>query len=72
MIDEAHWATGKYAYCNIIEQIEEKAKSGFRILSLTATPVSKIDDMQKVIYNLRCAALEVRGEEDEEIRKYTF
>ena len=28
--------------------------------------------MQSIIYNLRCSALEVRGEDDEEIKKYIF
>jgi len=28
--------------------------------------------MQQVIYNLRSSALEVRGEDDEEIKKHTF
>ena len=72
VIDEAHRASGNYAYCNIIQEIENKGKSGFRILALTATPVSRIDNMQQVIYNLRCSALEVRGEDDEEIKKYTY
>ncbi len=45
---------------------------GFRILSLSATPVSKIENLQNVITALRCSNLEVRDEEDEEIKKYTF
>jgi ATP-dependent DNA helicase MPH1 len=42
VIDEAHRATGNYAYCNLIKYLEEK-KVGFRIVSLSATPVSKLE-----------------------------
>ena len=44
VIDEAHRATGNYAYCKVIEQIET-ANVGFRIVSLSATPVSKIENL---------------------------
>ena len=70
VIDEAHRATGNYAYCKIIQYLEEK-NIGFRIVSLSATPVSKIENLQTVINSLRCARLEVRDEEDEEIKQYT-
>ena len=44
VIDEAHRASGNYAYCNVIKLIEEM-DMGFRILSLSATPVSKIETL---------------------------
>ena len=44
IIDEAHRASGNYAYCNVIKQLEE-IDVGFRILSLSATPVSKIENL---------------------------
>ena len=72
VVDEAHRATGKYAFCNIISQIEKKGQSGFRILSLSATPTSKIDMLQGVIENLRCRSLEIYDEDDEEIKKYIY
>ena len=71
VIDEAHRAAGNYAYCNVIEKLEAM-DFGFRILALSATPVSKIENLQQVITSLRCSNLEVRDEEDEEIRKYTY
>jgi len=52
IIDEAHRATGAYAYCNLINYLE-KAKVGFRIVSLSATPVSKLDCLQAIIDVLR-------------------
>ena len=44
VVDEAHRASGNYAYCNVIEYLE-KENIGFRILSLSATPVSKIENL---------------------------
>ena len=70
VIDEAHRATGNYAYCKIIQQIET-ANVGFRIVSLSATPVSKIENMQAIVESLRVSKFEVRDEEDDEVKKYT-
>jgi ERCC4-related helicase len=70
VIDEAHRATGNYAYCTVIKQLEE-LDLGFRILSLSATPVSKIENLQTVVTSLRCSMFEVRDEEDAEIKQYT-
>jgi ATP-dependent DNA helicase MPH1 len=61
VIDEAHRASGNYAYCNVIESLESK-NIGFRILSLSATPVSKIENLQDIITSLRVSNLEVRDE----------
>jgi ATP-dependent DNA helicase MPH1 len=44
IVDEAHRTTGNYAYCKII-QILETSGSGFRIVALSATPVSKIENL---------------------------
>lgn len=44
VFDEAHRATGNYAYCKIIQQTEA-ANVGFRIVALSATPVSKIEQL---------------------------
>lgn len=44
VIDEAHRATGNYAYCKIIEYLEDQG-AGFRIVALSATPVSKIENL---------------------------
>ena len=70
VIDEAHRATGNYAYCRIIQMLEVQ-NVGFRILSLSATPVSKIENLQAIVSSLRVAMFEVRDEEDDEIKKYT-
>jgi ATP-dependent DNA helicase MPH1 len=70
VIDEAHRTTGNYAYNNLIK-LFENANVGFRILALSATPVSKIENLQTVVTSLRCSMFEVRDEEDEDIKKYT-
>ena len=71
VIDEAHRATGNYAYCNIIQELEKK-DFGFRVLSLSATPVSKIENLQAMVTSLRCSMFEVRDEQDAEIKQYTY
>lgn len=70
VIDEAHRATGNYAYCKIIESFEALSV-GFRIVALSATPVSKLENLQQVVENLRVCKFEVRDEDDEEVKKYT-
>ena len=49
----------------------EENNIGFRIVALSATPVSKIENLQTIISNLRSSKLEVRDEEDDEIKQYT-
>ena len=71
VIDEAHRATGNYAYCKIIDLLETSAKTGFRIVALSATPVSKIENLQAIVTSLRCCKFEVRDECDAEVKKYT-
>lgn len=71
IIDEAHRTTGNYAYNKIIELLEEQG-SAFRVVSLSATPVSKIENLQTIVDNLRCCRFEVRDETDAEVKKYTY
>ncbi|RHY25254.1 hypothetical protein DYB32_008431 [Aphanomyces invadans] len=48
VVDEAHRATGNYAYVTVIKAIAAKI-SGFRVLALSATPGAKFDVIQDVI-----------------------
>jgi Fanconi anemia group M protein len=41
VIDEAHKALGEYAFCKVIESINELNKN-FRVIALTATPGSDV------------------------------
>ena len=70
IVDEAHRTTGNYAYCKIIQFLETSG-SGFRIVALSATPVSKIENLQTIVDSLRVVKLEVRDEDDAEVKKYT-
>ena len=67
IFDEAHKTTGKYAYRNIVELLE-KQDTGVRIVALTATPVSKIENLPTIIKSLRSCRLEIRDETDQEIQ----
>jgi len=46
----------------------EAQNVGFRIVSLSATPVSKIENLQTIVSALRVSMFEVRDDEDEEIK----
>ncbi|KAH8073236.1 helicase [Aureococcus anophagefferens] len=59
VVDEAHRALKKYAYCGVVRAIA-KRQSHFRVLSLSATPGSDIAGVQAVIDNLRIAHVEAR------------
>lgn len=69
VVDEAHRATGNYAYCNIVAQVQA-VNPYFRILALTATPGSTAERVQEVIDNLHISLIELRTEEALDIRQY--
>ncbi|KAL8322988.1 hypothetical protein RB597_008640 [Gaeumannomyces tritici] len=69
VVDEAHRATGDYAYVKVIDFIRRFSKS-FRVLALTATPGSTVEGVQAVIDNLGVSHVEIRTEESIDIRSY--
>lgn len=69
VVDEAHRATGNYAYVKVIEQLR-RFSSSFRVLALTATPGSTVEAIQEVIDNLGISQVEIRTEESLDIRPY--
>jgi len=69
VIDEAHRATGDYAYVKVVEFIRRFSNS-FRVLALTATPGSSVEAVQDVIDNLGISHVEIRTEESIDIRQY--
>lgn len=69
VIDEAHRATGDYAYVKVVEFIRRFSKS-FRVIALTATPGSKVETVQDVLDNLGISHVEVRTEDSFDIRPY--
>ncbi|GAV55528.1 hypothetical protein ZYGR_0AV01600 [Zygosaccharomyces rouxii] len=69
VIDEAHRATGSYAYTNVVKFIDRFSTS-YRILALTATPGTDLESVQEVIKNLDISKIEIRTEESMDIVKY--
>ncbi|KAH6845203.1 hypothetical protein B0I37DRAFT_379452 [Chaetomium sp. MPI-CAGE-AT-0009] len=69
VVDEAHRATGDYAYVKVVEFIRRFSKS-IRILALTATPGSTVEGVQDIIDNLSISHVEIRTEESIDIRQY--
>ncbi|EAW08421.1 3'-5' DNA helicase [Aspergillus clavatus NRRL 1] len=69
VVDEAHRATGGYAYVEVVKFIKRYNKS-FRVLALTATPGSTVESVQAVIDGLDIAKVEIRTEQSLDIREY--
>lgn len=69
VVDEAHRATGGYAYVEVVKFLRRFNKS-FRVLALTATPGSTVESVQAVINGLDIARVEIRTEFSLDIREY--
>lgn len=69
VVDEAHRATGGYAYVEVVSFLRRFNKS-FRVLALTATPGSTVESVQAVIDGLDIARVEIRTEQSLDIREY--
>lgn len=71
VVDEAHKATGNYAYVEAVKFIRRFNES-FRVLALTATPGADVEAVQKVIDSLEISRVEIRTEQSLDIRSYVF
>jgi ERCC4-related helicase len=71
VIDEAHRATGNYAYTVVIREMLQHHVD-FRVLALSATPGSRKDQVQEVISGLLISRIEIRTEESPDLLPYTF
>ncbi|KAL6715802.1 3'-5' DNA helicase [Lecanora helva] len=69
VVDEAHRATGGYAYVEVVKFLR-RFNSSFRVLALTATPGSSVESVQEVIDGLGISRVEIRTEESLDIRQY--
>ncbi|WFD03554.1 DNA helicase [Malassezia obtusa] len=69
VVDEAHRATGNYAYCKVIRHLMYH-NPHFRVLALTATPGSHADKVQEVVDNLHINRIEIRTEDALDIQPY--
>ncbi|KAL9595874.1 MAG: hypothetical protein Q9219_006179 [cf. Caloplaca sp. 3 TL-2023] len=71
VVDEAHRATGGYAYVEVVKFLR-RFNSSFRVLALTATPGASIESVQEVIDGLGISRIEIRTEESLDIRDYVY
>ncbi|KAF2270731.1 P-loop containing nucleoside triphosphate hydrolase protein [Lojkania enalia] len=69
VVDEAHRATGSYAYVEVVA-LMRRFNPSFRILALTATPGSDVESVQKVIDSLDISRIEIRTENSLDIRQF--
>jgi Fanconi anemia group M protein len=69
VIDEAHRATGDYAYVGIARQYVQESRNE-RILALTASPGSKKEDIQEILDTCSIEKLEVRSTDDADVKEY--
>ncbi|MFH1063485.1 MAG: DEAD/DEAH box helicase [Candidatus Woesearchaeota archaeon] len=69
VFDEAHRATGEYAYTFIAKQYNKKARYP-RTLSLTASPGSDLEKINEVCRNLYIEDVEVRTDMDPDVKPY--
>lgn len=69
VVDEAHRATGDYAYTEVVRYMMQK-NPHFRLLALTATPGGDAAVVQSVIDALHIGSIEVRTDESLDIRQY--
>jgi len=68
VFDEAHHATGEYAYVWVAKQYDKTPRG--RILALTASPGSDLEKIQEVCTNLCIERVEVRTDKDADVRPY--
>ncbi|OQE25909.1 hypothetical protein PENFLA_c008G01079 [Penicillium flavigenum] len=69
VVDEAHRATGAYAYVEVVKFLR-RFNNSFRVLALTATPGSTVESVQAVIDGLDIARVEIRTENSIDICEY--
>ncbi|MAG91528.1 hypothetical protein CMO83_02530 [Candidatus Woesearchaeota archaeon] len=68
-VDEAHRAVGDYAYVFVAKQFMKLSKFP-RIIALTASPGSDMNKIQEVCRNLFIEDIEVRTDEDPDVKPY--
>ena len=69
VLDEAHRATGAYAYVKCIQALDA-AKARYRVLALSATPGTDVNKVRDVIQSLHISRIEARTHDDESVSPY--
>ncbi|CDS13138.1 hypothetical protein LRAMOSA05321 [Lichtheimia ramosa] len=67
VVDEAHKATGGYAYGEVITLISRE-QDQYRILALTATPGTNLQAVQTVVSQLHITNIQIRTEDSMDIQ----
>lgn len=71
VIDEAHRATGGYAYVNVVRQIYVHNRC-LRIVALSATPGNSEEKCQEILHNCLIERVKYYHEGHEHVAAYTF
>ncbi len=69
VFDECHKASGDYPYKFIADSYVDSRSEG-HVLGLTASPGSTVEDIDRIIENLHISNVEVRTEEDPDVKPY--
>ncbi|KAK9475118.1 P-loop containing nucleoside triphosphate hydrolase protein [Dipodascopsis tothii] len=69
VVDEAHRATGDYAYSQVVKFVR-RFNPQVRVLALSATPGSSVEAVQQVIENLFISHAEIRTETSADVAPY--
>ncbi len=69
VFDEAHRATGNYAYVQVLKSVYSKTRQT-RVVALSATPGNNERAVQQVIDNLFISRIEVRSDNAIDVRQY--
>ncbi|KAJ1311629.1 hypothetical protein OPQ81_010105 [Rhizoctonia solani] len=71
VIDEAHRATGSYAYVTIVHYLMAR-NPHHRILALSATPGKNSETVQSIVDGLHISRIEIRDENSMDLQRYIF
>ncbi|MCX9015095.1 MAG: DEAD/DEAH box helicase [Candidatus Methanoperedens sp.] len=71
IFDEAHRASGNYAYVYIAEKYAQQNRDPL-VLGITASPGSVHEKIQDVCANLRIKSVEIKTESDGDVKPYIF
>ena len=73
IFDEAHRAQKKYAYANIVNLLDRtNPYNSSRIVALSASPGSNVQNIQNIFNNLKIKKIELRTEIDLDLKEYLF
>ncbi|KAI7877547.1 P-loop containing nucleoside triphosphate hydrolase protein [Lichtheimia hyalospora FSU 10163] len=71
VVDEAHKASGGYAYGEVVKLISRE-QDQYRILALTATPGTNLGAVQTVVSQLHITNIQIRTEDSMDIQEYSY